>query len=173
MVRRLSSYATDILRDHHVVDSDRIPLVGDPSRVFWSPFSRRDPASWTAQELLSRMQAWRSPRSQGETAICIIENITSDWVDEIGLNMKIDKDFFIRHFDKRWDDRSQPWYWAVRPEQPEVAQLREESRQWHSIDASFSLPRQLRGDLSRTRITYYRFEKMCMCGLYCMRPSSS
>ena len=167
MARRLSSYAADILRDNHVADSDRKPLSGEPSRVYWSPFLRRDPASWTAQELLSRMQAWRSQRSQRETAICIIENITSDWVDEIGLNMKIDKYFFIWHFNKKWDDRSQPWYWAVRPEQPEAAQLREELRQWHCIDASFSLPRQLRGELVRTRISYYRFEKMCMNGLYC------
>lgn len=169
MVRRLSSYAADILQDDHVAGSDRNPMKGDPSRVYWSPFHNRDPASWTARELGSRMQAWRSPRSQGGTAISIIENITSDWVDEIGGNMKIDKNFFIWHFNKNWNDRSQPWHWAVGSEEPQQAQLEEESRQWRCIDASFSLPRQLRGELVRTRISYYRFENMCMYDLYCMQ----
>ena len=170
MVRRLSSYAVDILHDDHVAGSNREPLEGDPSRVHWSPMYNRNPVSWNARELVSRMQGWRSPRSQGDTAICIIENITIDWVDEIGVNMKIDRNFFIRHFDKNWNDRSQPWHWAVKPEQPQAAQLDDESRQWHCIDASFALPRQLRGELVRTRMSYYRLEKMCMYGLYHMRP---
>jgi hypothetical protein len=165
MVRRLSSYAAYILQDDRVADSGRKPMEGDPSRVYWSPFHNRDPASWTARELVSRMQAWRSPKSHGDTAICIIEDITSDWVDEIGVNMKIDKNFFVQHFKKRWDDRSQPWRWAVAPEQPQHAQLEDESRQWRCIDASFALPRQLRGELVRTRISYYRFESMCMYDL--------
>lgn len=170
MVRRLSSYAADILQDDLVADSDRKPMEGDPSRVYWSPFHNRNPASWTARELVSRMQAWCSPRSQGGTAICIIEDITSGWVDEIGGNMKIDKSFFIWHFKKNWNDRSQPWHWAVGSEKPQQAQLAEESQQWRCIHASFSLPRQLRGELVRTRISYYRFEKMCMYSLYCMQP---
>ena len=84
--------------------------------------------------------------------------------------MNFDKNFFIWHFKKNWNDRSQPWHWAVGSEEPQQAQLEEESRQWRCIDASFSLPRQLRGELVRTRISYYRFEKMCMYGLYCMQP---
>ncbi|GAB7324391.1 hypothetical protein MBLNU13_g08332t2 [Cladosporium sp. NU13] len=74
--------------------------------------------------------------------------------------MEIDKNFFIWHFKRNWNDRSQPWHWAVGSEDPQQAQLEEESRQWRCIDASFSLPRQLRGELVWTRISYYRFEKM-------------
>lgn len=172
MVRRLSSYAAYILQDDRVADSCREPMAGDPSRVYWSPFHNRDTASWTARELLARMQGWRSQKAQEETAICIIEDITSDWVDDIGVNMDIDKNFFIQHFNKRWDDGSKPWYWAVRPEQTSPAQLEDESHQWRCIDASFALPRQLRGELVRTRISYYRFEKICVYGLYYMQLST-
>lgn len=161
MVRHLSSYTTSILRDSHVIDSDRRPMRGNPNRVYWSPLHSRSPASFTAGELLEAMQNWRFRKSQEISAICIIEGITSDWIDEIGDAMNLDAAFFVRHFNKNWDNRSHPWHWAVEPDQPREAQLGEESRQWRSIDASFSLPRQLKGNLVRTRISYYRIERMC------------
>jgi len=166
MVHRLSSYTTNILRDSYVVESDRRPMRGDPTRIYWSPLHSRDPASFTARELLSALQSWRHSKSREQSAVCVIEDITSDWIDGIGEAMRLDANFFIRHFNKNWDNRSHPWQWAIGKDQPEQAQLEEESRQWRCIDASFALPRWLRSEPVKTRISYYRVERLCRYELW-------
>jgi hypothetical protein len=136
-------------------------MRGDPRRVYWSPHHSHDPASFTAGELLSAMQSRRHSRFRNQRAICIIENIKSDWVDKIGDAMKLDANFFVHHFNEHWDNEPNPWHWAVEPDQPKQPQLEEEARQWRSVEGSFSLPRQLRSEPVKTRISYYRAEKLC------------
>lgn len=116
------------------------------------------------------MQPWQHSKNREQSAICIIEDITSDWVDEIGYNMDLDPRFFVRHFNKNWDNRSHSWHWTV---EPDKWQRDEEAHQWRFIDASFALPRHLRGEPVRTRISYHRIQKMCTCNFFHAWSSTS
>lgn len=163
MAHRLSSYVINILEDDRISGSNRMPRTGDPTRVYWSLSHDRDTSSWTSRELLGEMLP--SANKAERYAICIIENISSDWVDQIGHGMKLDPAFFISHFDWRWDTCSHRWHWTVESERRRQPQIVEEDQCWRKLDGTFSLLLQ-----PGTRISYYRLRQtLCKDELCCPR----
>lgn len=159
--RKPSPYLPNTLQGKHMSHLHRGPRNGDPTRVYWSLSPRKDPTSWTLRELLDVLPSRRSLNTPEQHAICIIEDITIEWMNRITDYMGLDPAFFANHFDQSWDTQSHPWHWTAGSARHDI-QISEESQRWRSLDGKYSLPGQ-----SKTRISYHRpREMLCKDELY-------
>lgn len=138
----------------------RQSMRGLHPRIYWQKWTSASghakvEASFDINRLLAAMESTRSLSAQ---AVCVIQDITSDWENKISGHMELDHAFFERHLSTSHDSATfHPWHSSMSVGRPSQEQVDEEDNQWRCIDAIYSP-----SNVQLTRMSYYRIsDNLC------------
>jgi len=141
--------------------TQRESMRGLRPRIYWQEWtSASEPAKVEAPSDITRLLAAMdsTTRSPSAKAVCIIQDITSDWQSKVSQHMELDHAFFDWHLSTSHDSATfHPWHSSLPGGRPSPEQRNEEDTQWRCIDAIY-----LPSNVQPTRMSYYRIsDNLC------------